>query len=102
MFACVCACVCVWVCVSVSSEQVRCDSDNMVAASNCAVEAAFDDGASYWYRLNDDTAMVTPNWLRDMPVILIHQSSPSLPPSLPPTAVYGHLCGTGLRESLRR
>jgi hypothetical protein len=29
-----------------------------VAASNCAVEAAYKDGASYWYRLNDDTTMV--------------------------------------------
>jgi hypothetical protein len=56
--------------ISVGFRMVRCNSNNMVAASNCAVEAAYNDGASYWYRLNDDTTMVTPNWLRDMPVLL--------------------------------
>lgn len=56
--------------ISVGFRMVRCNSNNMVAASNCAVEAAYTDGASYWYRLNDDTLMVTPNWLRDMPVLL--------------------------------
>ena len=29
---------------------VRCETDNMVAASNCAVQAAYEDGADYWYR----------------------------------------------------
>ena len=29
---------------------VRCETDNMVAASNCAVRAAYEDGADYWYR----------------------------------------------------
>jgi GT2 family glycosyltransferase len=60
----------------------------MVATSNCAVKAAYDDGASYWYRLNDDTIMVTPNWLKDLPAALAQFKPPNI-------GIVGPICKQG-------
>lgn len=74
--------------VSVGFRMVRCSSDNMVAASNCAVEAAYNDGASYWYRLNDDTTMVTKDWLTDFPNALAGFTPPNV-------GIVGPVCKQG-------
>jgi len=42
---------------------VRCNSKNMVQASNCIAKRAHDDGASYSYRINDDTELLATNWV---------------------------------------
>ena len=44
---------------------VRCQGHSMVAASNCAISQAYDDGAEYWYRVNDDTLFLSPGWIQD-------------------------------------
>eukprot|EP01043_Picozoa_sp_COSAG02_P062859 COSAG02_NODE_8777_length_2449_cov_2.151489_1_plen_407_part_00 len=46
-------------------KMVRCQGKSMVSASNCAISHAFEDGAEYWYRVNDDTVLTTANWVQD-------------------------------------
>lgn len=57
---------------------VKCKSDSMVAASNCVIGKLFEDGAEYWYRVNDDTTFVTPNWIRDFTNVLAAFDPPNL------------------------
>jgi hypothetical protein len=57
---------------------VRCESDSMVAASNCVISRLFEDGAEYWYRVNDDTTFVTTNWIRDFTNVLANFNPPNL------------------------
>ena len=42
---------------------IRCQSSNMVGASNCGAAALYEDGAAYWFRANDDTVMKTAGWI---------------------------------------
>ena len=51
--------------IGLSIKMVRCQGKSMVSASNCAISHAFEDGAEYWYRVNDDTVLTTVNWVQD-------------------------------------
>ena len=51
--------------IGLSIKMVRCQGKSMVSASNCAISHAFEDGAEYWYRVNDDTKLTTVNWVQD-------------------------------------
>ena len=68
--------------LSVSSSfarvQVKCQSKSMVEASNCVIGQIYKDGAEYWYRVNDDTEFVTPNWIKDFNVQLAAFDPPNL------------------------
>ena len=50
----------------------------MVAASNCVIKQLYDDGAEYWYRVNDDTHFVTANWIQDFNAQLASFKPPNL------------------------
>jgi hypothetical protein len=67
-----------WPSIGLFFKLVGCDSRSMVAASNCAIKTAYDDGAEYWYRVNDDTNLHTPNWIRDFISTLANFKPPNL------------------------
>lgn len=50
--------------IGMSLRTVRCQSTSMVAAANCIVSQVYNDGAEYWYRVNDDTVFQTGDWIR--------------------------------------
>lgn len=50
--------------IGMSLRTVRCQSTSMVAATNCIVSQVYNDGAEYWYRVNDDTVFQTGDWIR--------------------------------------
>jgi hypothetical protein len=50
----------------------------MVEASNCVIGQIYKDGAEYWYRVNDDTEFVTPNWIKDFNAQLAAFDPPNL------------------------
>ena len=61
-----------------SVKAVQCQSRSMVAASNCAIRQLYEDGAEYWYRVNDDSKFVTGDWIRDFNAALAAFDPPNL------------------------
>ena len=62
----------------VSIKTVKCQSKSMVEASNCVIGQVYQDGAEYWYRVNDDTQFVTSNWIKDFNAQLAAFDPPNL------------------------
>ena len=51
----------------------------MVKATNCLARRAFDIGAEWSYRLNDDSWLQTPNWGTELTTVLSERSHRVIP-----------------------
>ena len=64
--------------IGLSIKMVRCQGHSMVSASNCAISQAYQDGAEYWYRVNDDTVFLTTSWIQDFNAALASFDPPNV------------------------
>lgn len=64
--------------VGMSVKMVHCYGGTMVSASNCAISHAYEDGAEYWYRVNDDTVLGSKDWIRDFNTALLSFDPPNV------------------------
>lgn len=64
--------------LGLSLRMVHCQGGSMVSATNCAISQAYEDGAEYWYRVNDDTLLNTPDWIHDFNRALLSFDPPNV------------------------
>merc|ERR1711865_514679 len=60
------------------SGRVKFMGTSMVGTTNILTKLAYDDGAEYSYRVNDDTWLKTPNWMGDLSTALKNMSPPNI------------------------
>lgn len=57
---------------------IECPCKNMVCNTNCIARRAYDDGADYFFRSNDDTGFTSSNWLMTMVGVLKGLDPPNI------------------------